>query len=317
MSFPRPWLTALAAVLVLFIAACATPPAQKPAPNPPPAAQQELSFRILDDRDRIPAGARLSVEPLAGRPARPGPYQADAEGMVKLNWLPQAKLDDLGQGVQDKIYIWRTQLNWTVSAPGHIPARGTLKLREKSRQMAAKELKSLDRQAKLTPRNTVVVLHSLDSLWGGELTKRGAGDALKKACRDFRHSHGLVARRLGAEFAWPAFVLDKKTLSMRFDWRGAPWKGTVRARLAARVAVLAGLPLLMAAGQDFLPQPGVERLRLVFIGKVQPEGDEHAMPQLVHIVMAAPASQVMELAQGKLKPGPFLGANRPRVIKQK
>lgn len=151
MSSFRPWRTVVLAVFAMFLAACAAKPTPPTAAVPPPQAKQELSFRILDSRDRIPPRASLSLEPLAGRPAQAGPYKADAEGEVKLSWLPQAKLEFLGKGVEDKTYIWRTEFNWTVSAPGHIPTRGTLKLREKSRQMANPKLKKLNRQAKLTP----------------------------------------------------------------------------------------------------------------------------------------------------------------------
>lgn len=317
MLLPRPLRTAALAALALTLAACASttpPPSPEAAPSPPPV--QELGFRVLDSRDRPLPSARLTVVPLAGRPEAPGPYQADREGMIRLPWRPQVQAAKLGRGVADRILLVRTALEWRVTAPGHFPAEGKLNLQDKSRRMAAQELKSLNRSAKLWPHGTTVVLRRLEEVWGGELATRPADDPLKRACLRFVESHGPVALRLGAAFAWPAFGLDKGTLTLRFNWQGAPWRGTTRAPLAARVALLAGLPLLMALGQDFLPQDGVQSLRLVFRGQVFPAGDEHAMPQPVRVELAAPADQVRALAQGRIRPGPFLGAHPPRLISQ-
>ncbi|RJX36263.1 MAG: hypothetical protein C4525_01575 [Desulfarculus sp.] len=277
-------------------------------------ADQPLSFRVLDSRDRPLTTARLTVEPLAGRPAARGPYQADEEGVIHLMWRPQV-IDEMGPKVSDRVYLVRSALNWRVEAPGCFPALGTIDLRDKSRQVQAPELKALNRQAKISPYGTVVVLRRLREVWGGGLAGRPDGDPLKRACLAFAQSHGPVANRLGASWAWPAFVYEGRTLTLRLEWLGAPWRGAEEAPLAARVGLMAGLPLFMAAGQELLPLPGVENLSLVFLNKYYPGNDEHAMAKQAQVTITAPAASVQALAQGRLGVGPFLAAHPPALRK--
>ncbi|MEW5913313.1 MAG: hypothetical protein AB1814_12205 [Thermodesulfobacteriota bacterium] len=300
--------------LALLLAACASRAPQAPPPPPPKVPDQPLSFRVLDARDRPVTDARLTVEPLAGRPAARGPYKADDEGVIHLKWHPLVK-DEMGPQVSDRVYLVRSSLNWRVEAPGCFPALGTIDLRDKARQVASPELKALNRSAKISPYGTVVVLRRLRDAWGGGLAQRPDSDPVKRACLAFAQSHGPVANRLGAAWAWPAFSLEGRTLTLSLDWLGAPWRGAEEAPLTARVGLMAGLPLFVAAGQELLPLPGVDALRLVFNNKLYPGGDEHAAAQQAQISLTAPAASVQALSQGRMNAGALLAAHPPVMRK--
>lgn len=278
---------------------------------PAPAAEQEFFFRVLDSHDRPITTAQLIPEPLAGKPENAPPFKANAAGVIRLSWVPSATQEGPPGG--DRITRWRSAFRWRISAPGYLPAVGSVDLQDKSRQMADPRLANLNRQAKLAPRGETVVLRKAAELFGWPVPDPPEKDPLARACLAFRAKNARVARRLGARFAWPAFGKEGSRLNIYFDWTGAPWGSSAPAPLAARVAALTGLPLLIAAGQDLPPLPQVKSLRLVFHSSIAPAGDEYAMAIPARVIITAPLEQVRRLARGQMGAGAFLADNPPRL----
>jgi hypothetical protein len=301
-------LCALACALLAVLAALA------PA-GPAAAAEQEFFFRVLDSRDRPITTAQLIAEPLAGKPENAPPFKADASGVIRLSWVPSASQEGPPGG--DRITRWRSAFRWRISAPGHLPAMGSMDLQDKSRHMADPRLAKLNRQAKLASRGETVVLRKTSELFGWPVPEPPEKDPLVRACLAFRAKNARVARRLGAQFAWPAFGKEGSRLNIYFNWTGAPWGSAAPAPLAGRVAALCGLPLLIAAGQELPPLPQVESLRLVFHSSIAPAGDEHALPIPARVIITAPLEQVRRLARGEIRAGAFLADNPPRLERER
>ena len=299
-------LTALAAPSLALAA-----PAKPPAAAPP--AEQKLFFRVLDSQDRPLPSASLSLEPLAGAPQGEAPFAADPDGVIHLSWRPAAQQTQSTGG--DQTIRYTSAFRWRINAPGHIDARGSVHLEDKSRRMGDPSLKTLNREAKFAPRGETVVLRKTADLFAFPVPDPPDKDPLARACLAFRAKNSGVAQRLGARFAWPAFAREGDTLSILFDWVGAPWGSTAPAPLTARVTLLTGLPLMLAAGQELAALPGVTRLSLVFHSSLAPAGDEMAMPESARVVLTAPLDQVRGLARGELKAGAFLANNPPRLVK--
>ena len=89
--------------------------------------------------------------------------------------------------------------------------------------------------------------------------------------------------------------------------------GLARAPLRERVAVSAGVPLLLAAGQDLLPLAGVGRLGVEVACEVSPADDPHALPREVVVWVGAPVEAVARLARGEVRTDRFLEGHPPRL----
>ena len=310
-AVPAVVMAALAALVILAgCAAAATPP-----PAKAPRLVQVIVLRVMDGHDAPVAGARVKIQAVAGRPAQPGPWRTDAAGELHLKWRPAVVNETAGLASRDRVFLIQTKLRYLVSAPGHVPAGGEIKRRDRQQTVAAPQLERLNRRASLNPVYETVVLHKYRELLGRRLARLGLGHRLVKRCLAFHRDNQVVARRLGAEMAWPTFTLKGKTLTLRLDWRGASWEGLAQAPLLARVSLSAGVPLAMVCGEELLPAPGVARLRLVFLSRTTPPNDPYAIPTLTRVVLAAPAADFLALARGKLAPARFLAQNPPRLIK--
>jgi hypothetical protein len=199
-----------------------------------------------------------------------------------------------------------TQTKYLVEAEGFMPASGVMQGRDTSRRVASPILKSLSRQAVLRPLAETVVLRSRKDFLGGELANRPLHDPLAVRCLAFEQSLRPVAGKLGAEFAWPAFVLKGSSLNLHFAWKGAAWGGLDSAPITAKVVVGAGMPLALACGEELVPLPGIKELSLKFFSEVLPANDPYALPQKAAVILSAPAEAYQELAKGKLTPDQFL-----------
>ncbi len=302
----RPGAAATAAgVLVLLLAAAAAVGARDTLPR------QEILIRVLDTRDRPVPGARVSFTPLAGSPARPGPFHTDRRGELRLQWKP--RVEDLGRqgGYSDRIRRLLSRLDYQVQAPGFFPAQGRLERSGQERTMSSPELRGLDRRDRLSPLVATVVLHRPRELLAGELTRRRLQDPLVQRLLEFHRRLRPVVLHLGVDFAWPAFSLRGRELAVIMQWRGTPWAGLAQAPLKARVVASAALPLVLACGQELLPLAGVERLAVEVASEITPPGDPYALPARALVRISAPADQVLALARGRISPDHFLLNNQP------
>ncbi|MCF8034824.1 MAG: hypothetical protein K9K66_19095 [Desulfarculaceae bacterium] len=278
---------------------------------PAGAEEQEFFFRVLDSRDRPVPTAILEVEPLAGKPENAPPFKANEEGVIRLPWTPQVKRDTSPGGDEHINYL--SALRWRVIAPDHLSAVGASRVEDQSRKMADPLLAKLSRKAKFSPQGETVVLRTTGELFAFPVPKPPQSDPLVKACLDFRRKNALVALRLGARFAWPAFNREDNRLDLLLDWVGAPWGDTAPAPLMSKVTLFSGLPLMIAAGQDLPPIKGIDSLRLTFYSNIFPAGDEHAMPIPARVVIEAPLDQIRRLARGEMRAGAFLAQHPPRL----
>ena len=276
---------------------------------------QEIRLRVLDRRDWPLAGAKISLTPVRGRAKKPGPFVTDKYGQVTILWEPQAIDETKGTHIQDQVVTYLTQADYQVEAAGYMPAGGVISGRDSSRRVVSEKLKTLDHQADLRPLAQVVVLHGKRDLLGGDLAKRSFQDPLVKRCLAFHQNLQQVARELGADFAWPAFVLKGPILSLNFHWRGVTWGGLDPAPLKAKVALSAGLPLALACGQELLPLSGLQNLSLAFFSEKLPQNDPHALPLRAAVIISAPVSSFGKLAKGALSPDQFL-LDHPPVLRE-
>ncbi|CAO0821990.1 Carboxypeptidase regulatory-like domain-containing protein [Desulfarculales bacterium] len=283
-------------------------------PEPPPPMMQGIVFRVLDQKDRPLAGVSLDVTALQGRPQKPGPYVSDAQGLIQLPWLTFSLDQRAGHATKDQVFALAASLEYQLEAPGYLPEQGRLQTEGQYRQLARPELKGIDIPAVLNKRVLTVVLHRLEDLLGPGLDRRPTGDPLVKGCLDFYKRNRLVAKNLGAEFAWPAFLLQGDLLRVRLDWKGAAWSALSKVPLPAQVSLSTGLPLIILVGEDLLPAPGVGKVSLEVLSEIPPkEGDPHAPPVRARVAMAAPAAAMQDLAASRLEPDGFLFKYPPRL----
>ncbi|MBU1277208.1 MAG: hypothetical protein KJ720_17680 [Proteobacteria bacterium] len=275
------------------------------------APKQEFFFRVLDSRDRALAAARLEMEPLAGRPVGGPAFQANPQGVISLSWLPQGR-EAPGAG-SDQVTRWTSAFHWRIFAPGFLPAVGTINQETTSRTMADPLLAKLNQQANTAPHGETVVLRRPGEMFAWTAREHPQDSPLSKTCSQLHLKNARVARRLGAEFAWPAFALAGDALEIYFDWVGSPWGNQAKAPLTGKVALFTGLPLMIAFGQELPPLPGIKRLRLVFHSSLVPPGDDYAMPVPARVIMEAPLDEVRRLARGELGAREFMSQNPPRL----
>lgn len=295
------WAVWVAVCLALGAPAWAGPPVQ------------EITWRVLDSRDRPVAGAEVRLTPRAGRPQGRGPWRTDARGELRLVWLPQVVDQAQGRGIRDKLVELVTRLDYRVEKQGYFPALGGVEDITRQRRMASSELADLGLERPPRPLVETVVLRRRGEALGGELAGRGEDDPVVRRLLAFYQEITPVARHLGVVWAWPGFVLRRGELHLRFRWRGAPWVGLALAPLQTRVALSAGVPLLLAAGQDLLPLAGLGRLGVEVVCEVSPADDPHALPQQVAVVVAAPVEAVERLARGEVSADRFLERHPPRL----
>ncbi len=312
---PANW-PALAAglFLLLGLAACAAPPPQASPPPPPGQTPQKVTIRVLDAKDRPVVGAEAVIRPQAGSPRAPGPYLADARGEIRLEWLPEVRDELVKLHSRDQVYTFQTKLGFTIKAKGFLDGVGSLEGSGRYRSLDNPELTSMDNTLAMGKLSETVVLRRPRDLLGPGLSQRPDHDPLVASCLEFFNKYRLVAQRLGAEFAWPSFGYRGGVLTVAFDWRGVTWGGLKQAPLTAKVAVNSGVPLAVAAGKDLLPLKGVDSLAIEFRHELPPENDPRAAPRPAKVVLAAPAEQLRDLAQGRLTPDKFLLAHPPTLV---
>jgi hypothetical protein len=305
---------ALAWVLAAALLAAAGPGCrQEPAPPRPPRAelyQQEMSFRVLDSRDRPVAGARVALTPRQGRPLGRTPLATGPQGRARVDWRPA--LQRLGDS-RDQLFDLVTRADYRVEAPGFFPAVGRVEGRGRGRRFSEAELKAMNVTPQLRPLVETVVLRRMSEALGGELAGRPAQDPLVRRVMAFHQSLSPVLPHLGVGFGWPAFVLRGDGLAVRLQWRGGAWSGLSRAPLVGQVTAGALMPLARAVGEELAPAPGVERITLVVLGELPPPDDPHALPGKAVVSLEAPQEAYQALAAGRLSPDAFLARHRPEM----
>ncbi len=278
------------------------------------AHKQAITFRVLNGRDRPVAGARITVAPLAGEPAGPGPYITNRKGEVTLEFIPQGKKEM--PGMRDTFISFTTKLDYKVQAKGHFGGRGRIESKAQARVMASEELKALNQKAEMQPWVEVVVIRAERELWAGQFSGMPPDHKLKIRLKEYYDQINPVAAHLGCKFAWPAFKLDKAVLSLYFDWTGATWAGLAPAPLKAKVTLNSGMPLAMAVAEDLLPLKGVEKVNLVFLSEYKPPDDPHAAPDEVSISITGSADDLIKLAAGDLTVDDFLDRYPAKLSKK-
>jgi hypothetical protein len=273
-----------------------------------------MGLRVLDSRDRPLAGVEVTVIPKAGRPQQPGPYLTNARGVLDLPWLPQAKDELAHLHSADRVLTYNSALGYRVQAPGYLPVVGGLSTNARSRSLKSAELATLGADLALGSFSETVVLRRPAELLGQGLKERPAEDPLVSRCLTFHQENRALTSRLGADFAWPTFSLAKGVLTLTLEWKGITWGGLKRAPLAAQVALNSGVPLMMAAGQDLLPSPGVEHLAIQFISELPPEGQAAGPSRPARVLLQAPAPDVQALAAGRISSDSFLLKFPPRLL---
>ena len=292
-------------LLLCFAAACL------PAPPAWAAPKQDFYFRVMDSRDRVVVGARMELRPLAGRPVGGPLFAADQAGVIRLQWLPLGK--EALPGSHDQVTRWTSAFHWRIFAPGFLPAVGAINQETTSRTMADPLLAKMNQPAGTSPHGETVLLRRPGEMFAWGEKEHPPDGPLSTACKKLHLKNARVARRLGATFAWPAFRLTGDTLEILFDWVGAPWGNQAQAPLTGKVALLTGLPLMIATGQDLPPLPQVKNLRLVFNSSIVPPDDDYAMPVPAQVIMQAPLEAVRRLGLGELGAREFLSRYPPRL----
>lgn len=300
---------------LMLLTACA---AQEPVAAEKIASQdQPLAFRVLDAKDNPVAGARVAITAKAGQPARPGPYVTDATGMLDLLWLPQVVENTAGGRMSDRLYSYVSRLDYRIEQDGFLPAEGGVEAIGHGRSMAQKDLQKLGQAPVLARQTRTVNLRRLSDLLGPGLNDRTAGDPLAARCLAYYQKNRDLAPELSTRFGWPSFFLRGKRLSVRLDWSGQTWAAMATAPLLAQVALGSGVPLAITVGEDLLPAPGVDLVRLEIADTQPPRGgDVHAAPIRVRVELIAPAAAFMDLAAGRVSPDAFLLKYPPRLVEE-
>ncbi|MCB2192746.1 MAG: hypothetical protein KQI62_14345 [Deltaproteobacteria bacterium] len=275
------------------------------------APTQEFYFRVMDSHDRMVTEARMEIKPLAGRPVGGPGFAADKAGVIRFQWMPLGK--EALPGSSDQVTRWSSAFQWRISAPGFLPAVGSINTQTTSRTMADPLLAKLNQKADTAPHGETVLLRRPGEMFAWSEKQHPPDSPLSLACKQLHLKNARVARRLGASFAWPAFALTGDTLEIGFDWVGAPWGNQTKAPLTGKVATFTGLPLMIAVGQDLPSLPQVKNLRLVFNSAITPPDDDYAMPVPAQVIMQAPLEAVRRLAMGEMGAREFMSKYPPRL----
>jgi len=296
--------------LLLSIAACGAPP---PEPAQPRARDftQPLVFRVLNSMDRPVGQARIALQARKGQPLGQASLATDEYGEATVAWRPQVADHTKGTASKDEVFDLASQLDFTVSKPGYFPARGTLEALAKGRRLYDPKLKGLSSEPVLAAETATVVLRRPAEVLGGELAGRPLDGPLTGALLKFHEGMALVIPHLGVEFAWPAFVLRQKELTMRFGWRGASWAGLGEAPLLGQVTAGSLLPLARAVGEELAGLPGVARVSLEVLAESTPPDDPYALPAKSTVSLGAPLKAYAALAANQMTPDQFLVKHPP------
>jgi hypothetical protein len=275
------------------------------------APKQEFYFRVLDSHDRLVEKARLEVEPLAGKPEGGPGFTVGKDEVIRLWWLPQGR--EAIPGASDQVIRWTSAFHWRISAPGYITAVGTINRESTTRTMSDPLLAKLNQEPDTVAHGENVLLRRPEEMFAWNPKTHPPSGPLSQACEKLHLKEARVAHRLGASFAWPAFDLKGDILEIHFDWVGAPWGNQAEAPLTGKVALLTGLPLMIAVGQDLPVLPQVKNLRMVFHSAIAPPDDPYAMPVPAQVIMQAPLEEVSRLGRGEMGAREFLAAHPPRM----
>ena len=275
---------------------------------------QKITLTVLDKMDRPVAGAMVSAEARAGKPASPGPWKTDSYGRVVITWLPQNI--DLAKGTrsEDKLYELKSEVRLTVSAPGFGEKTLSLGGKAAGQIMANPKLASLSKKAVLRPLSEVVVLEKAAELLAGKLDRKSDDAKAREKCLAFIARNGQALKAMGISFASPAFELRGDMLRLRVKWEGQAWGGLLRIPFKARAVMNAGLPLAFALGKELLPLPGVRQAD-IWVESREKGGDELAAPRNVAVVLGATSQAFVSLGTGRTPPPRFVRDN-PVVIRR-
>jgi len=308
--------TAVLFVLAFLIAACGPPPAEPIKPETQ-TFTQPIAIRVLDAKDRPVAMAQVGLIAKSGQPQGPAQQQTNQQGEISIAWRPQVVNHTAGGQSRDEVFDLMSRVEYVISKPGFFPARGVVEAAAHGRRLYDPALKSLGREPILSLKSETVVLRRLEVVFGGELMGRPLSDPLIARLMAFHKDMVLVAPHLGVAFAWPAFVLEEKKLTLHFAWRGAAWATLGHAPILAQVTAGSLLPFARAVGEELAGLSGVKQVGLEVLSETTPPDDPYALPEKTRINLSAPLTAYKLLAANGITPDDFLLKYPPRLTVEK
>lgn len=304
--------TAVLLILAFVLAACGAPP---PAPIKPEKQKftQPFVLRVLDSMDRPVAMSKVKLTAKNGRPQGPAEYETDKFGQIKIAWWPEVVNYTAGSQSRDEVFDLLSRVEYSIIKKGFFPAKGIIEVKARGRRLYDPNLQTLSREPILSLRTETVVLRRLGEVYGGSLAKRPPDSALIKQLSAFFNDMVFVAPHLGVKFAWPAFVLDQKKLTIQFTWQGASWAGLGHAPLIGQVTAGSLLPLARATGEELSQLPDVENVALQVVSETTPPDDPHALPGKTTISMTAPLKAFIGLAANQVSSDAFIQKYPPSI----
>ncbi len=307
---------ALLITIALILTACGAPP---PAPIKPETQKftQPILLRVLDSRDRPVNGAKVELIAKKGASIGPSKIETNKHGEVAVSWRPQVDNHTAGSQSRDELFDLVSQFEFHTNKTGFFPVRGRIEAEARGRRLYDPNLKSLGREPILSLKSETVIMRRLGEVFGGSLRGKPLNDPLVSQLMKFHEGMALVVPHLGVEFAWPAFVLDGKKLTMHYSWRGASWAGLSRAPILGQVTAGALLPLARAVGEELAGLPGVKHTALQVLSETTPPNDPYALPFKTRVTLTAPLSAYKALAANQVSPDEFLLKYPPSLSVEK
>lgn len=307
---------ALWLVTAFMLAGCGAPP---PAPVEPETQKfvQPLLLRVLDSMDRPVGKAKLELKAKMGSPIGASQIETNQYGEAAISWRPKVINHTADSKSRDEVFDLLSQLQFTIYKKGYFPARGSLGAEARGRRFYDPNLKALGREPVLRLKSETVVLRSLGEAFGGSLKGKPLNDPLVSQLMKFHRSMALVVPHLGVEFAWPAFLLDGKNLTLNFDWRSASWATLGHAPFLAQVTAGALLPLARAVGEELSTLQDVDNVSLKVLSETTPPDDPYALPTTAKVTLSSPHAAYEKLAANKMSPDEFLRKYPPSLAVNK
>jgi hypothetical protein len=306
----------LSLVIAFMLAGCGAPP---PAPVEPETQKfvQPLLLRVLDSMDRPVGKAKLELKAKMGNPIGADTLETDKFGEAAISWSPKVINYTAGSKSRDEVFDLLSQLEFTVVKKGYFPARGSLRAEARGRRLYDPNLKTLGREPVLRLKSETVILRHLNEVLGDDLKSKPLNDPLVGQLMKFHRSMALVVPHLGVEFAWPAFLLNGKNLTLNFNWRSASWATLGHAPFLAQVTAGALLPLARAVGEELNTPRDVDNVSLSVLSETTPPDDPYALPTTAKVTLNAPHAAYVKLAANQMSPDEFLRKYPPSLAVQK
>jgi hypothetical protein len=301
---------------VFLLAGCGAPP---PAPVEPETQKfiQPLLLRVLDSMDRPVDKAMVVLNAKAGAPIGASKLATNQYGEAAVSWSPKVVDFTAGSKSRDEVFDLLSQLEFTISKKGYFPARGSLKAEARGRRLYDPNLKPLSHEPVLRLKSDTVVLRRSAEVFGGRLKGKPLSDPLVSQLMKFYQSMALVVPHLGVEFAWPAFLLESKNLTLNFDWHSASWATLGHAPFLAKVTAGSLLPLARAVGEELSTLPDVDNISLKVLSEITPPDDPYALPTTAKVTLSAPHAAYVKLAANQMSPDEFLRNYPPSLAVKK